>query len=169
MFGGGLSLRGVRRCPTLPHSLPCSTIGAEGLNFRVRDGTGCFPFAITAETSVTQPAPAFTRGKPRDGGVVGSLFRPDRPVFSFHSPQRLFVVWELHRDANIGSSRSSVWIGVQAARLISTGRLHTLRCFHLRPINPVVYREPYTHEGVGDLIWRKASRLDAFSGYPDRT
>ncbi len=26
--------------------LPYSTIGAESLNFRVRDGIGCFPFAI---------------------------------------------------------------------------------------------------------------------------
>ena len=38
-----------RRRPTLPHSLPCSTIGAEGLNCRVRDGNGCFPFAIIAD------------------------------------------------------------------------------------------------------------------------
>jgi hypothetical protein len=40
----------VRRCPTLPRGPPRSTIGAEGLNFRVRNGTGCFPYAITAET-----------------------------------------------------------------------------------------------------------------------
>ena len=42
--------RGLRNCswrvPTLPHSLPCSTIGATGLNFRVRDGNGCLPCAI---------------------------------------------------------------------------------------------------------------------------
>jgi hypothetical protein len=38
-----------RRRPTLPHSYPCSTIGAEGLNFRVRKGNGCGPFAMTAE------------------------------------------------------------------------------------------------------------------------
>src|SRR6478736_1740409 len=40
----------VRRCPTLPHRGRCSTIGAEGLSFRVRDGTGRFPFAMTAVT-----------------------------------------------------------------------------------------------------------------------
>ncbi len=40
----------VRRRPTLPRSLPRSTIGAEGLSFRVRDGTGRFPFAMIAET-----------------------------------------------------------------------------------------------------------------------
>lgn len=32
--------------PTLPHSLPCSTIGAYRLNFRVRNGTGCTPVAL---------------------------------------------------------------------------------------------------------------------------
>src|SRR5256885_2449251 len=39
-----------RRRPTLPPSHPGSTIGAGGLNFRVRDGTGCFPSAIATET-----------------------------------------------------------------------------------------------------------------------
>ncbi len=38
-----------RRRPTLPHSFPCSTIGAEELNFRVRDGNGCGLFAIATE------------------------------------------------------------------------------------------------------------------------
>jgi hypothetical protein len=45
----GLFMIKFRRRPTLPHSLPCSTIGAKGLNFRVRDGNGCDPFAIATE------------------------------------------------------------------------------------------------------------------------
>jgi hypothetical protein len=49
-LGAGFSGRNVRRCPTLPRGLPRSTIGAEGLNFRVRDGTGCFPLAMAAAT-----------------------------------------------------------------------------------------------------------------------
>ena len=40
----------VRRCPTLPHRGRCSTIGAEGLSFRVRYGSGRFPFAMAAVT-----------------------------------------------------------------------------------------------------------------------
>src|SRR4051794_20649322 len=40
----------VRRCPTLPHSPECSTIGAGGLSFRVRNETGRFPSAMTTET-----------------------------------------------------------------------------------------------------------------------
>ena len=40
----------VRRCPALPHHLWCSTIGAGGLSFRVRNVAGRFPSAITAVT-----------------------------------------------------------------------------------------------------------------------
>ena len=54
-------------------------------------------------------------------------------------------------------------------RPISTGPLHTLLCFHAQPINPVVSWEPYPRKVVGDLILERASRLDAFSGYPFRT
>src|SRR4051794_12531448 len=49
----------VRRRPTLPQPLGCSTIGAEGLNFRVRDGTGCFPFAMAAVTLADHTLPRF--------------------------------------------------------------------------------------------------------------
>ena len=37
----------IRRRPTLPGRLHPSTIGAGGLNFRVRNGNGCGPTAIT--------------------------------------------------------------------------------------------------------------------------
>src|SRR5262249_37639639 len=47
---GAALIEDVRRRPTLPRGPPRSTIGAEGLNFRVRNGTGCFPFAMTTET-----------------------------------------------------------------------------------------------------------------------
>src|SRR5690606_23838516 len=49
--GRPFRLRKVRRRPTLPQGLPCSTIGAERLSFRVRNETGRFPLAITTETS----------------------------------------------------------------------------------------------------------------------
>ena len=42
-------LKNSRRRPTLPHSYPCSTIGPERLNFRVRDGNGCDPLGIATE------------------------------------------------------------------------------------------------------------------------
>ena len=53
-------------------------------------------------------------------------------------------------------------------RPISTGLLTTLLRLHSRPINLVVYQGPYSLRGMGELISRTASRLDAFSGYPFR-
>ena len=42
----------VRRRPSLPQGPPCSPIGAGKLNFRVRNGTGCFPPAMATETLI---------------------------------------------------------------------------------------------------------------------
>ena len=60
----GVGVGCVRRCPTLPHPGGCSTIGAERLSFRVRNGTGRFPFAMTTDTSLcVSPAPHKGRGR----------------------------------------------------------------------------------------------------------
>ena len=59
----------VRRRPTLPHTPVCSTIGAGRLNFRVRNGAGCFPPAMAAVTlSSCRTGPPGVRG-----GGCGSL------------------------------------------------------------------------------------------------
>ena len=39
----------IRRRPTLPHSCPCSTSGAEELNVRVRDENECDLVAMATE------------------------------------------------------------------------------------------------------------------------
>src|SRR5690606_33849158 len=52
----------------------------------------------------------------------------------------------------------------QADRAISTGKLHALLRFPTRPIDGGVF-----HGSQGTLVSRWVSRLDAFSGYPDRT
>ena len=60
-FARGRS-RYSRRRPTLPHSLPCSTIGAGGLNFSVRNGKRCFPSAIaTGMSTAASPGAACYR------------------------------------------------------------------------------------------------------------
>lgn len=53
VFGvcGGTCGLCVRRRLTLPHTRVCSTISAGRLNFRVRDGAGCFPLAMATGTS----------------------------------------------------------------------------------------------------------------------
>jgi len=40
-----------------------------------------------------------------------------------------------------------------------------LPCVHLRPINVMVCHGPYLVDPVGNLILKRASRLDAFSAY----
>ena len=64
------------------------------------------------------------------------------------------------------TTRGGEWT---SPRPISTGRLHVLPRLHLRPINPVIFWGPYQVNPVGILILERASRLDAFSGYPFRT
>ena len=61
----------VRRRPTLPHPGECSTIGAEGLSFRVRNGTGRFPFAMTAVTlsNMSSTGP-LVKGRARGSGTA---------------------------------------------------------------------------------------------------
>ena len=52
LWGGPCFCVCVRRRPALPRGLPRSTLGAGWLNFRVRYGSGCFPAAVAAVTSV---------------------------------------------------------------------------------------------------------------------
>ena len=59
-------------------------------------------------------------------------------------------------------------INPSSPRTISTAQLSALLRVHRRPINLVVYQGSYSLKGMGELILRTASRLDAFSGYPFR-
>jgi hypothetical protein len=68
-----LDQKDVRRRPTLPQPLGCSTIGAERLNFRVRYGTGCFPFAMAAVTLSTSYPLVWTPSTPTRVLGVGLL------------------------------------------------------------------------------------------------
>ena len=52
---------------------------------------------------------------------------------------------------------------------ISTAQLHWLPSFHMPPIKQVFSLRSYPVDPVGNLISRRASHLDAFSAYPDRT
>ena len=56
----------------------------------------------------------------------------------------------------------------QKPSIISTGLLNTLLYFHLRPIQQVVSLRSYTFQSR-ELISKRVSHLDAFSGYLFRT
>lgn len=152
-FGGDLLSRG----------LSPSTIGAAVLNFRVRDGTGCFTCAMTTKPRKI-PTSAFAEQKRRVAGSVfackcalplGSYVNQHRSVLLRSYPCLLRCMFLICLSIT-GSN--------QAYRAISTGQLNALLRLHLRPIDVVVFHGPQ-----GDLVLRGASRLDAFSGYPVRS
>ena len=144
----------VRRRPTLPHRHQCSTIGAEGLSFRVRNGTGRFPFAMTAVTL---------------GRYLASRVTTNSYRFSI-------VLWccgcfpTVSREPHSGRVAHAI-----ESYCVSSCRL-------IRPVSFTPYGastsglstqwsswEPLTPKGHGNLILKRASRLDAFSGYHFRT
>ena len=98
-----------------------------------------------------------------------SLFGMGRGVSPPLSPPE--TVRERARSPRTPSKLHSDFITVfkSRPRVISTGPLNTLLCLHVPPINVVVSHDPYSLEGMGGLISRWASRLDAFSGYPIQT
>ena len=78
-FPGGashLSRVECRRRPTLPHPGECSTIGAGGLSFRVRDGTGRSPSANTTDNTIQLFHPSPTRPPNKAGELRGSNTPP---------------------------------------------------------------------------------------------
>ena len=118
-----------RRCPALPRGLPRSTIGAEELNFRVRNGTGCFPFAIAAGNPMelfglpgrSSRATQWTRTRQSAVQVVRVVSSP-RPV----STGQLSTLPCLHfRPIN-----PVVWLGALPHQV--GGRPHLEACFPLR-------------------------------------
>ena len=76
---------------------------------------------------------------------------------------------QLVPDRNSGTTQwtRNIFEGQALGLLVPVGSVHY--CLHLRPINPVVYWGPYPVNPVGNLILKRASRLDAFSGYHFRT
>ncbi len=160
---GGLYLMVVRRCPTLPHPPGCSTIGAVGLSFRVRNGTGRFPHAMTAVTLL--PVPVFCLVWAFFG--VGNLWWLQLwcCYLVVGSWNKRVVVREPH------SGRVQCVVCGVSCWPISTGQLHESLVLASTSGLSTQWSGwgPLTHNVYGNLILKRASRLDAFSGYPIRT
>jgi hypothetical protein len=171
-----------------------STIGAEGFHGRVRDGIGCFaprcghqagqtslrPRAhqrtVLAEGSPggpsahrldrwVDPGPRAPRARRGSANGIGECARGSVLSRGCAGAPRLVLGLALAAARGRWSGlvpEDSVWI--ERVRAISTGQLHGLLRVHLRPIDVVVF-----HGSRRDLVLRRVSRLDAFSGYPVRT
>src|SRR5690349_21291060 len=156
----GFDVGGVLLSHTLTSAVPSAL---EGLASGFGMGPGVPPplkppttlsnFCISVTDTATTPNPQHKRRESREGVVCsGSHSGCEQHV----TPQAL--------------QHQEIWLVVVVSpRPISTSQLHLLPGFHIWPINPVVSRGPYPTSGEGDLILERASRLDAFSGYPFRT
>ena len=134
----------VRRRPTLPHSDPCSTIGAERLSFRVRNGAGRFPFAMAAETLWRYIGVA----GPWQGQQLDS-----RPYLGNRTVDACIHRAKLEEVAVCGQVLGLLVPVSYNGYPSSTSGLSTRWS----------RRGPYQVNPVGDLILKRASRLDAFS------
>ena len=119
-----------------------SIIGAGRLSFRVRDGTGRFPHAITTanlpppHTAVRVETCSRTYHPPPPTPRTGTRWLWDGVVPKPYSGRET----RCYSHPKRGCKTCCV---CEDHRLISTGQLHTLQCFHIQPINPVVYRKSY--------------------------
>ena len=129
-----------RWCPTLPLPGGGSTIGAGGLSFRVRYGSGRFPARCGRRDGggVVVRGPWWPAPRVWGGGWVGSGLRSGRG-------------WSGSPPAPARSGAlAGGWVRVGvcgSCRPISTGRLSPLPGLHLRPIDPVVHWGPSTTPG----------------------
>ena len=89
----GVWCRLIGRRPTLPHTRACSTIGAERLNFRVRDGNGWNPLATITQSCCRRafpPASLASREARRPAPQV--LTRSGRPCGRDRRPTAAILV-----------------------------------------------------------------------------
>src|SRR5579863_5984139 len=150
------SAEDVRRRPTLPRGPPRSTIGAEGLNFRVRNGTGCFPFAMATETLLRCTAVQKTTDR------ISRTAQWTQNIHQSPSESRFqhYCLNMPRTRARVEAKPLGLLVPVSSTRCrASTSGLSTQSSSW----------GPYQVNPEGDLISRRASRLDAFSGYPFRT
>lgn len=119
--------------PWPPTGWPRSTLGAMGLSFRVRNGTGRAPHALAADrwaaptVTVSWVSSTCPGGRmAHRGGDSGASSCPDRA----HGRS-------VPRAARCGSGR---------ARAISAARLRLSPALHLPSIDQVVYLGPYRKE-----------------------
>src|SRR5689334_17511252 len=145
------------RRPIFPKGCPLSIFGAGELDFRVRDGNG---YGLSA--NVTRVRCVWM--------LFGCVRRAPRVEGTWAPWSSIFDDSEVVNGAITipATDPRSVAEEVKPST-VSTAQLHPSPNFHMRPIKQVVSLRSYPVDPVGNLISRRASHLDAFSAYPDRT
>lgn len=120
--------------PWPPTGWPRSTLGAMGLSFRVRNGTGRAPHALAADRWA---APTVSSVSGVSSTCPGGRMAHRKGLTRGHPRARTAHERWVPRAARCGSGR---------ARAISAARLRTSPSLHLPSIDQVVYLGPYRKE-----------------------
>jgi hypothetical protein len=155
--------------------------GPQVLNGRVRNGNGCGHLGmVTGKTQWRVVSEEWRVNATRPHGSPGIS---KRQRIKLHLCMRSLSVscgiawwfvsnvdWRFHSPLfTIHSPLLTKELINAVKRLaVSTGKLRPLLTLHIRPIDPVVFREPM-YRSTGNVILRRVSRLYAFSVYPGRT
>ena len=120
-----------------------------------------------ATLPVSSPLRCFTAvcGMGTGGATAHHTPGPHVLVFGLGTMQR--EVSGLIGVELVGAARRGTYRCEPSA--LSTAWLHALPRFHRRPIYQVIFLGPYSLDAMGNLILASASRLDAFSAYPNRS
>ena len=153
-----------------------------GLSFRVRNGTGRFPHAMTAVTLAPGPFTCPVGGVLGGKTVVLQLwcclfccgFVPQATGLLFGNhivDASSLVIFVLSSWCERLLNPFTKGVCGVSYRPISTGQLHESLVLASTSGLSTQWSGwgPLTHKVYGNLISKRASRLDAFSGYPIRT
>jgi hypothetical protein len=154
------------RRPIFPKGCPLSIFGAGELDFRVRDGNGYGLSASVTRIRCVWMLFGCVRRRPEGRRLDFRWLPPADRAFCSRSSKSESRRGSIH-DVPATDPRS-VAVEVKPST-VSTAQLHPSPDFHMRPIKQVVSLRSYPVDPVGNLISRRASHLDAFSAYPDRT
>ena len=124
--------------PYPPTGSPRSTLGARGLSFRVRNGSGRATPALAADRWAAPAGPGGPRAL-RAAQRKEAWNRVSDVVLAGASPSAP------SRHPGTAHARPDGGLGVRA-RAISTARLRASRPLHLRPVDGVFYPGPYRKE-----------------------
>ena len=129
-----LELSSVKVAMTYSPTNVCSTIGAVGLNFSVRNGKRWIPDAINRLNICRK---TMTMYRKKDRTHYTTVNNKHQTSIKKESGAGCEVCFKAIGAADYQSRAD------RSFRAISTARLNTSLCVHLQPINVVVYNDPH--------------------------
>ena len=132
--------------PIFPGRLQPSIVGRSELNFRVRDGNGWTLALISTNFVDTSSISLIAAQIPRLAHFAVSLLSiTNASLVCDGMPYFLSCTLKTEQCSECRWRRLDCLLNRRSSpRAISTGQLHTLLRFHLRPINQIVFLGPYS-------------------------